>query len=509
MSGVRKVSAQLRPFLLKINLHWLRSKTEIQVIIALKISIYYKMRFRYFKMVLFSTWLLACNKGKSVESIILTGEISGEVIYTIYLEKNFYGEKLPKYSIPVSKNAVFADTLDLSLGYYGLTVGSNNYTIFIEPNSDLKLNIDLSNDSISFEGRGKKENDYLQHKSRLRNKTFYVDYYKYFATLGENEFLKTHDSIRSLYLDLLNQSKLHNKKFVELETKSILVDRVYNLMQYEITIRLLSKQKGFTVSASFPNSEELLDINDDSFLEIPFFTVLLGNNMYYFLKDKVELDTSSDKLRCVDCDLFTEYLIEMGSSIKNENIRNATIFFIAELTLGKAESINNFYSAYKLYNTSTKNEKYIASLYKNLTSKRGRDFLMNAPLKDKNDVPLTLIDFKGKNLYLDFWSASCSPCIKEFPHFNELSQEFKGQNIEFIGINIMDTKEQWFKTIDKNDLQGVQLAVGSSSKFLDSLGVNGIPRYMLVDDMGNVLNFNAKRPSDIEIRKKLYSLIEN
>tara|TARA_R110002051_G_scaffold28132_2_gene67307 strand:+ start:211 stop:1545 length:1335 start_codon:yes stop_codon:yes gene_type:complete len=442
-----------------------------------------------------------------MDVLVLGGTILGGTIDTVYVEKKGYGKSFPKYAFPVSKNGTFNDTLHLSYGYYNITAENKEYEIYLEPTFDLRLKLDLEKEIIGFTGTGQKENDYLQRKKSLREETFHVDYYKYHAILNENQFLITNDSVRTLYLDLLEQSKIKNRIFVELERKSILVDKVYNLMGFEIEKRLLTDAKEFEVSDSFPNPEELLDINDHSFLDIPFFVVLLANNHYYFLKDRVNLDTSTEILKCTDCDLFNEYLNYMGSALKNEKIRNAVTFLISKWTLGKAENIDAFYTSYESFNSDKDNLSYISKIYKNLKSNRGRDFLLNAPLKDIDDKPLTLKDFTGKYLYLDFWSSSCAPCIKEFPEFNELSDKLKGKNIEFIGINILDTKERWLGMIQKNDLRGVQLTIDKNTKFLDSLGVNGIPRYMMLDDVGNVLDFNAKRPSDPKTKSELLSLI--
>ena len=465
------------------------------------------MNSKYFKICLISILLFACKQGKQRDFLVLSGSISRGTIDTVFLEKKGYGNNLPKYAIPISKKGKFNDTLHLSYGYYNITADNKEYDVYLEPNFDLGIDLDLEKEIIEFHGIGQNENDYLQRKKILREETFKVDYYKYYAILNENQFLKTNDSVRTLYLNLLEHSNIQNKMFKELERKSILVDKVYNLMGFEIEKRLLTDEKEFKVSNSFPNPEALLNINDESYLDIPFFAVLLTNNHYYFLKDKVNLDTTTEILKCVDCDLFNEYLNQMGSVLKNEKIRNSATFLISKWNLGKTESIDEFYTSYKSFNSDKDNLNYITNIYENLKSNRGRDFLLNTPLKDIHNMPLTLKAFNGKYLYLDFWSSSCAPCIKEFPDFNELSNKLKGKNIEFIGINILDTKKRWLGMIKKNDLQGVQLTIDNNTKFLDSLGVNGIPRYMLIDDTGNVLDFNAKRPSDLKIKSELLSLI--
>lgn len=45
-------------------------------------------------------------------------------------------------------------------------------------------------------------------------------------------------------------------------------------------------------------------------------------------------------------------------------------------------------------------------------------------------------DLKGKVLVLDFWATWCEPCISEIPKFNKMSDEFKGKNVEVVGITV-------------------------------------------------------------------------
>ena len=48
---------------------------------------------------------------------------------------------------------------------------------------------------------------------------------------------------------------------------------------------------------------------------------------------------------------------------------------------------------------------------------------------------------------------------------------------------------------DKN-LSGVQLYAGKDTKFAEEYLINGIPRFILIDPKGNIVNANAPRPSD-------------
>lgn len=51
------------------------------------------------------------------------------------------------------------------------------------------------------------------------------------------------------------------------------------------------------------------------------------------------------------------------------------------------------------------------------------DFTLN----DLNGKPVSLHDFKGKIVLINFWATWCAPCVKEFPSLQRLVKKFKGQ----------------------------------------------------------------------------------
>ena len=57
-------------------------------------------------------------------------------------------------------------------------------------------------------------------------------------------------------------------------------------------------------------------------------------------------------------------------------------------------------------------------------------------LPDINGNQVSLSDFEGKVVILDFWATWCPPCVKEVPHFIELYDEYKEQGFEMLGISL-------------------------------------------------------------------------
>ncbi len=138
----------------------------------------------------------------------------------------------------------------------------------------------------------------------------------------------------------------------------------------------------------------------------------------------------------------------------------------------------------------------------------------NAPnftIPDTAGVAVSLSDFKGKYVLLDFWGHWCAPCIKSFPKVKALQSEY-GDKLAIIGIALEfeSDKEIWLKAIRKYEANWTQL---SHLKFRDSptdmqYSITEYLTYLLLDKEGMVLERSGVI-SDIEKKlKELDSLKE-
>ena len=122
----------------------------------------------------------------------------------------------------------------------------------------------------------------------------------------------------------------------------------------------------------------------------------------------------------------------------------------------------------------------------------------------------SLADLKGKYVYIDVWATWCAPCKAEIPYLKTLEKDFQGKNIQFVSISVdkPEAHETWVKMVKNEELSGVQLFADNNfeSEFMVEYGINSIPRFILLDPEGNIVDADADRPSNPKLKELFIEL---
>jgi cytochrome c biogenesis protein CcmG/thiol:disulfide interchange protein DsbE len=107
-------------------------------------------------------------------------------------------------------------------------------------------------------------------------------------------------------------------------------------------------------------------------------------------------------------------------------------------------------------------------------------------LQDLNGQDVSLSDFEGKVVILDFWATWCPPCKAEIPHFIELYKQYKDKGLVVIGIALDQEGIDIIKPfVQKYGIEyPVLLPDGQVAKAYG--GINSIPTTFVIDSAGNV-----------------------
>ncbi len=153
-----------------------------------------------------------------------------------------------------------------------------------------------------------------------------------------------------------------------------------------------------------------------------------------------------------------------------------------------------------------------------------KSYKQNAMIQKLNNAPCPDFDFtnylrgktklsdlKGKYVLIDIWATWCGPCLQEIPFMKKLVQQFADKNIAFVSISVDEEQDldKWKSFVKTKEMKGIQLHADNNwnSNFILALGMYQLPRFILVDPNGVIINSNCERPSDPKLTENLQQLL--
>jgi thiol-disulfide isomerase/thioredoxin len=107
-----------------------------------------------------------------------------------------------------------------------------------------------------------------------------------------------------------------------------------------------------------------------------------------------------------------------------------------------------------------------------------------------NGSAVSSADYAGKVLVVNFWYATCGPCIIEAPRLEQAYQSFQGQDVAFLGINTYDQPATALSFArDNNVSYSSAMAVSDAElklAFADKTSINATPTTLVLDRQGRV-----------------------
>lgn len=110
---------------------------------------------------------------------------------------------------------------------------------------------------------------------------------------------------------------------------------------------------------------------------------------------------------------------------------------------------------------------------------------------DINGNIVSLLDFSGKPVILNFWASWCGPCKMEMPFFDDAYRTYK-DNIHFLMINMTDGSRETIRSASeyiKEEGYIFPIYFDSSAEAAVKYGVSGIPMTIFIDKNGNIVAY--------------------
>jgi thiol-disulfide isomerase/thioredoxin/uncharacterized protein YjgD (DUF1641 family) len=221
-----------------------------------------------------------------------------------------------------------------------------------------------------------------------------------------------------------------------------------------------------------------------------------------------QLEPYNDRIKKITYDFF---IAHPNSPVTVNMMR----FYISRMRLDSAKRVyNNFNSSLKKRAEVKDIAKEIARIEKGIPGSIAAGF----SAKDINGKMLSLSDFKGKYVIIDFWASWCVPCRKGNPHLIKLFNTYKEKGLDVIGISDDDRNhDAWKKAVNQDQigiwhhvLRGLDMDLRmknlpNPADISEKYGISSLPTKILIDPAGKIVGRYGDNNggSDEDLDKKL------
>ena len=425
--------------------------------------------------------LFSCQK-KEVKTVVISGTITEPVseIAGVISEDlaNMYIDSL-------NSDATFEIEFELEKpSYMSFKHGQESTAMYVVPGDRISLKLDPSEFDESINYDGSDASNFLAKKYLLEEQLEFNDLY----ALAETEFLdivaQEESKMKNLLMNL-SESDFKTQQESEISMQWATSKLNYkNYFEYVTKDTVLLSENYFDFMADF-------DVNDPTIIE--------NKASYKFLKTYVSTNVSEefDHVLLSNFDFISREFTQQ--STKDKIAYDLLKDYLKNESLVKMEKVMDGYG--KLQSDTVKYNELRDLALEMSVFNQGNPAL-NFTYPDANGDSISLSDFKGSLVYVDVWATWCGPCKREIPFLLELEKDYQDKDIVFLSVSVDQDKDYdaWKTMIEEKEMGGVQLFASGWSQITKDYKINGIPRFMLFDKKGAIVNVRATRPSNDDTR---------
>jgi cytochrome c biogenesis protein CcmG/thiol:disulfide interchange protein DsbE len=131
----------------------------------------------------------------------------------------------------------------------------------------------------------------------------------------------------------------------------------------------------------------------------------------------------------------------------------------------------------------------------------------SAPLLD-GSRSVSLADYRGQVVYLDFWASWCAPCRESFPFMNELQRELAGRGLQILAVSVDKTPEDARRFLARYPAE-FTVALDAAATCPAAFQLQGMPSSYIIDKGGTVRAVHAgfRNRDRAEIRRQILDVM--
>jgi peroxiredoxin len=441
-------------------------------------------------------FIITCKRSTQ-EYISLVGHLEGSNTK----ELSFVSGNL-MYKIPVDNagNFFLRVTAD-NPRYYKLDINDGNkLSLFLIPGDSLIIN--KKGEKYEFLGGESAilSNYYIEWESYINEFFKSVDVKKYYAK-ESFDFQTTNDQ----YLDMSKKplkelTDAHpniNPEFLYLENERL---KYYFLIDFIVYKFNHSSVTGEMPKEPLSDYMKKVNLNDSRLLQLETYQDFLLTYVDMEAKGKIFQINSGNYNYQIERSSLTSASIQFVCKEFKKEVKD---FLLYKIAYSKANSIRLDDKLLALFEKECKNEDYIQIVkhrYNELKKLSPGNVAPDFILYDADDKQYKLSDFKGKYILMNIWQAHSASCILEIQKLKNIRSGYEGKDIEFIGVNIDESKTDWLDKVKELGMSGLQLNVHPSdtSQFRKNYIIekDGIPAFVMVGRDGKIIDAKAPKPSE-------------
>ena len=128
-------------------------------------------------------------------------------------------------------------------------------------------------------------------------------------------------------------------------------------------------------------------------------------------------------------------------------------------------------------------------------------------LVDASGKHVSLEEYRGKVIFINFWATWCAPCIVEIPWFIEFQKKYGPQGFEVVGISLDETGAKDVAPFVKKRGMNYAVLLGDENVATQFGGILGLPTSFLIDRNGNYYSMHRGLVNKESMEEELQILL--